>query len=130
MLIFNILTIAYCTGAIALLSTVLTLSPVISNAVHCQLRNNTTLPKISYWGAIATIFSALAHGLLMTQKASIDFYDLKTYWTYAEGLLTFNLLTIFAFNFNEIKYERKRFTYFIYAILFLVCCHLSATILI
>lgn len=129
MSMFNLLQIAYYWGIISLLGFTFTMSPVIVNLVNCQLAKNRTLQKVSYWGLIATLFSALIHGLLMTQKESIDFYNLKTYWTYVEGLLTFNLFIILAFNFDEIKYNQKRFIYFIYALLFLVVCHLSGTIL-
>lgn len=128
MAIINLLPTAYSLGIFSTLGFTLTLSPVIISFTNYQICNK-ILQRVSYWGLIAAIFFALSHGLLMTQKDNIDFYNLKTYWTYAEGLLALNFLIMLAFNFTKIQLDRKRFAFFIYALLFLVVCHLIVTIL-
>lgn len=80
------------------------------------------------WGLIIALGSALSHGLLMTQQENIDFYDLKTYWMYGEGLLTLNLIIFLAFNFSDLKSDLKKIVYLIYALLFLLGCHLAGAI--
>ena len=127
MFITNLQWIAECLGIISLFGFALILSPLIINMVNHLSGYHRILLAASRWGLIIAIFSGLSHGLLMTQKENLDFYDLKTYWIYAEGLLTFNLLIILAFGFNEIKLNLKRFVYFVYALLFFIVCHLSAT---
>lgn len=125
----NIYWMANCLGILSLLGFTLALSPVIANLANYQYGDRRILSIASKWGLLIAIFSSLSHGLLMTQKNNINFYDLKTYWSYAEGILTLNLLIILAFSFNEIKSNQKRFIYFVYVSLFLVACHLSTAIL-
>lgn len=81
------------------------------------------IKKATSLGLTITIFLALIHGLLMTQKEEIDFYNLKTYWIYAEGIVTFNLLIFFAFSLRELNLDSKKLSYLTYAILFLLGCH-------
>ena len=124
MLANNLNWIANCLGILSLLGFSLAFSPGIANILNYKYNNNRTIITAVYWGLIIAIFFGLSHGLLMTQKENINFYDLKTYWTYAQGLLTFNLLIFFAFSFTEIKLNPKKNIYFTYALLFLVACHL------
>ena len=124
MLKTNLNWIANCLGILSLLGFTLAFSPAIANILNYKHNNNRAIFTASHWGLIIAIFFSFSHGLLMTQKDNIDFYDLNTYWIYAEGLLTFNLLILFAFSFSEVKLNLKRFIYFSYALLFLVACHL------
>ena len=129
MLIASLYWIASCWGILSLLGCTLAFSPAIANMFNYLPDNNRLLFKISHWGLILAVFSGLSHGLLMTQKNNINFYDLRTYWVYGEGVLTFNLLIFLAFSFGEIKLDRQKFLYLVYALLFLVGCHLSAAAL-
>ena len=127
MLITNLNWIANCFGILSLLGFTLAFAPVLANILNYKL-NNKVILTVARWGLIIAIFFSLSHGLLMTQKENINFYDFKTYWIYAEGLLTFNLLVFLVFSFTEIKSNLKRFTYFIYALLFLLGCHLWSSV--
>ena len=127
MLKTNLNWIANCFGILSLLGFTLAFYPALTNILNYKFTKRVIL-TVSHWGLIITIFCSLIHGLLMTQKENIDFYDLKTYWIYAEGLLTFNLLIFLAFNFTEIKLNLKRFIYFTYALLFLLGCHLWGSV--
>ncbi len=120
----NLNWIANCLGILSLLGFTLVFFPAIANILNYKHNNNKAILRVANWGLIVGIFFGLSHGLLMTQIENIDFYDLKTYWSYAEGLLTFNLLTFCAFNFTKITLNLKRFIYFTYALLFLLGCHL------
>ena len=124
MLATNLNWIANCLGILSLLGLSLAFFPAIANILNYKYNNNRAIITAAYWGLIIAIFFGLSHGLLMTQKENINFYDLKTYWTYAQGLLTFNLLIFLAFSFAEIKSNLKKFVYFTYALLFLLGCHL------
>ena len=70
-----------------------------------------------------TISLGLIHGLLMTQRADIDFYNLNTYWLYAEGVFVYNLFVFCIFAFSQLKSELKKLNYFSYAALFSILCH-------
>ena len=124
MLITNLNWIANCLGILSLLGFALAFSPALINILNYKYNNNRAIVTSARWGLMIAIFSGLSHGLIMTQKENLNFYDLKTYWIYAEGLLTFNLLIFLAFGFTEIKLNLKRFSYFTYALLFLLGCHL------
>ena len=116
-------------GYLSVLGITIASYPTLSSIYHKQHSNNKNLfSTITRWGLIITISTALSHGLLMTQKENINFYDLKTYWIYGEGLLTLNLIVFLAFSFSELKLDFKKFVYLIYALLFFMGCHLSATI--
>ena len=124
MLITNSNLIANWLGILSVLGFALAFSPTLTNILNYKHNNNRVIFKAAYWGLIIAIFFGLSHGLLMTQKDNINFYDSKTYWIYAEGLFTFNLLIFLAFSFNEIKLNLKKFSYFTCALLFLLGCHL------
>lgn len=124
MLITSLPSITFFLGGLSLFGCLFAFTPAIANTSNYLTSDSRILFKTSRWGLIIAIFSGLSHGLLMTQKDNINFYDLRTYWSYAEGLLVLNLLIFFAWCFSEIKLERQKFLYFIYALLFLVGCHL------
>lgn len=127
MSITNLNWIANCLGFISLLGSMLVFTPAIAN-LFSDRSDNTVLSIVIRWGIIIALFTGLSHGLLMTQKEDINFYDLRTYWTYAEGLLTFNLLIFLAFSFATVKFDLKKAIYLIYALLFLLSCHISSAI--
>ncbi len=129
MLTTNLNWIANCLGILSLLGFSLVFFPEIANILNYKHNNNRVIFTAAYWGLIIAIFFGLSHGLLMTQKDNINFYDSKTYWTYAEGLFTFNLLIFLAFSFSKIKLNLKKFSYFTCALLFLLGCHLWDTAL-
>ena len=70
-----------------------------------------------------TISLGLIHGLLMTQRADIDFYNLNIYWLYAEGVFVYNLFVFCIFAFSQLKSELKKLNYSSYTALFLILCH-------
>lgn len=127
MLVTDFYWFANCLGLLSLLGLTIVFFPAISNIFNKQHAHERTWFLVFRGGLTVALFFGLIHGLLMTQKEDINFYDLRTYWVYAEGLLTFNLLSLFAFSFGEIKSNQKRFVYFTYALLFLVGCHLSGS---
>lgn len=111
-------------GVSALIGFVVAFYPVIANILKKNLHYKKLIPRRSQLTLITTIFLGLIHGLLMTQKNNIDFNQITTYWTYAEGLLTLNLLIFFAFTFSELELNLKKITYFTYAVLFFLGCHI------
>jgi sulfoxide reductase heme-binding subunit YedZ len=116
-------------GYLSILGVTVASYPTLSNIYSQQIRNNKYLSyMLTRWGLIITIALALCHGLLTTQRENINFYDLKTYWIYGEGLLTLNLIVFLAFSFRELRLDCKKIIYFIYALLFFIGCHLSAAI--
>ncbi|WP_052055488.1 hypothetical protein [Myxosarcina sp. GI1] len=111
-------------GTLSLIGSGFAFFPAIANNIEFIQKRKSTWWQISRIALIITVFLGLVHGLLMTQKADIDFYNLNTYWVYAEGLLVFNLLIFLAFIFSEIKYNFKKLVYLTYAALFLLGCHI------
>lgn len=129
MLINNLNWIANYLGFLSLLGCLLVFTSAIAITLNNKHTNKKLLLRTAKWGVIITIFAGLSHGMLTTQRENINYYDVKTYWAYAEGLLTFNLSIYLVLNFNEIKLDFKRFIYFVYALLFLVVAHLSGTVI-
>lgn len=111
-------------GFLSLFFFCLAFLPNIIRLLKIYINKVNWLKKITSLGLTITIFFALVHGLLMTQKEEIDFYSLKTYWIYAEGIVAFNLLTFFAFNLRELSLDKKKLSYLLYAVLFLLGCHI------
>ncbi len=110
-------------GVLTLIGSVFAFYPAIANKLEFTQKHKSKWLQISRIALSITLFLGLVHGLLMTQKVDIDFYNLNTYWVYAEGLLAFNVLIFLAFAFSEFKHSFKKLTYFIYAALFFLGCH-------
>ena len=127
MLKTNLNWIANYLGILSLSGFALAFFLLITNILNYKY--NKAIFTLAHWGLIISIFFGLIHGLLMTERENINFYDVKTYWIYAEGLLTFNLLTFFSFSFTEIKLSTKKTIYFAYALLFLIGCHLWGSVI-
>lgn len=109
-------------GILSLIGSSCILFPAIVYKQKNEKNHKNNLSIVRY-ALVITIFLGLVHGLLMTQKEDIDFYNLNTYWVYAEGLLTFNLLIFMALVFDEFKNNFKKLIYLSYAALFLLGCH-------
>ena len=60
----------------------------------------------------------------MTQNSTVDFFSIQTYWIYAEGVATLNILLYLAFSFNEIQDDFKKLRYLAYASILLLSCHI------
>ena len=121
---FNNIFVANVLGLLAFGSCILAFYPTISRVTKQYLPSKNFILKVAHFGVLLSIFFGLVHGLIMTQKTAIDFYDLHTYWVYGAGLFTLNLLIFLAFSFKELTTEFKKLNYFTYAGLFLLICHL------
>ncbi len=128
MLETNLHSMANYLGILSSLGFALAFFSLIANISNYKF-NNRVIFTVAHGGLIISIFSGLVHGLLMAERENINFYDFKTYWIYAEGLLTFNLLTFFSFSFTEFKLSTKKIIYFTYALLFLISCHLWVSVI-
>lgn len=84
--------------------------------------------QIGRYGLLSAVCLGLTHGLLMTQQDNIDFYDLNTYWIYAVGLFSFNLLIFIAFMYTELRLNFKQLSYISYAALLLLAIHVGQAI--
>ena len=103
--------------------------PVITKLLAPTTNNRRVLLTVFRWGLVIAIFFGLSHGLLMTQKKDLDFYDATTYWSYLEGAIAFNLLILLAFTFDELKFNLKKLVYLTSAGLLLLICHLGGAFL-
>ena len=113
---FGIMALGFCLTAFA---------PTFLKFNKQYLINKTLIIQIANIGILLSIFCGLIHGLIMTQKAEIDFYNIQTYWVYGAGLFTLNLLIFLALGFKELTRDLKKLNYFTYAGLFLLICHLG-----
>ncbi len=117
----NLLIASSC-GSLAFIGSLMAFSPVIINTIRLSI-NRILVIKIARIGILIAICSGLIHGLIETQKQEIDFYDLQNYWVYVEGLFALNLLVFLSFCLSELRINMKKLTYFTYAGLFLIGCH-------
>ena len=117
----NLLIASSC-GTLAFINSLMAFSPVIINTIRLSI-DRILIIKIAKIGSLIAIFLGLIHGLIETQKQVIDFYDLQNYWVYVEGLFAFNLLVFLSFCLSELTINMKKLTYFTYACLFLMGCH-------
>ena len=91
-------------GFLALASYIATLLPTTLRIVFPQTKE-TGIPQ---WllkhrrniGIIA-FFLALGHGFLMVQKRNFDFFDIKTFWIYFQGVSTFIIFTLLSITSNN-----------------------------
>ena len=123
MLITDINLLAKSLGILSLVGSGFAFFPTIIKIFKFYRQHQESIATVARFSLIATIFLGLLHGLLTTQKENINFYDLNTYWVSAEGLLALNLLILLAFTFPDIKQNLNKLTYFTYAALFLLGCH-------
>lgn len=91
-------------GFLALASYIVTLVPTIFRIVFPQSKE-TGIPQwlLKHRRSIGLIafFLALGHGLLMVQKRNFDFFDIKTFWIYIQGVSTFIIFTLLSITSNN-----------------------------
>ena len=114
-------------GTFSLFAFAIAISPTFNFLFKLSL-NRRKMWHIARYGLLASVCMGLSHGLLMTQQDNINFYELNTYWTYAVGLFTFNLLAFLAFTFSELRSNYKKLNYFYYGALILLVCHVGQSI--
>lgn len=120
--------IANIAGTLSLLSSFAAICPTFLNLFQKNVSHRKLFCKISYVSLLITICLGLIHGLLATQLANIDYYNIHTYWIYAGGLLVFNLFVLIAIAFPELKRNLNKFDYLNYAVLLLLVFHVGQKI--
>ena len=117
--------ISFSTFTFTLLPTIINLNWL--NQIKAGITKN--LLKFRNIALAIALFFALVHGLLMTQNSTVDFFSIQTYWIYAEGVATLNILLYLAFSFNEIQDDFKKLRYLAYASILLLSCHISSRLI-
>jgi len=91
-------------GLMALVSYSITLLPTILRIVFPRTKE-TGIPKLLLKHrrsiGIISFFLALGHGLLMIQKRNFDFFDIKTFWIYFQGVSIFIIFTLLSITSNN-----------------------------
>ena len=121
--------VANTVGILSFIALITVIYPSFINIFKKKSDRQILALKISKIGLLSTISLGLIHGLLMTQGNDIDFYNLNTYWIYAEGVFLFNLVVFLAFAFPQIRSDIKKLNYFNYAVLLLLVCHVGQKII-
>ncbi|MBD0386753.1 MAG: ferric reductase-like transmembrane domain-containing protein [Nostoc sp. C3-bin3] len=119
-------------GFIALVSYIATLLPTTLRIVFPQTKE-TGIPQ---WllkhrrniGIIA-FFLALGHGFLMVQKRNFDFFDIKTFWIYFQGVSTFIIFMLLSITSNnwsikKLKKNWKQLHKLTYVAMFILIWHI------
>ena len=119
-------------GFLALVSYIITLLPTILKIVFPKTKA-TGIPRYllkhrRYIG-ILTFCLALGHGSLLIIKRDFDFFDLKTYWIYMQGVFTFAIFTLLTLTSNDwsikkFKKNWKRIHQLTYIAMFLLTWHI------
>lgn len=119
-------------GLIALVTYCITLLPTILRTVFTQTKE-TGIPK---WLlkrrriiGLISFFLALAHGFMMIQKRNFDFFDLKTFLIYIQGISTFAIFTVLAITSNDwsvkkLKSNWKKLHKLTYLAMFILAWHI------
>ncbi|MBD2246081.1 ferric reductase-like transmembrane domain-containing protein [Nostoc sp. FACHB-888] len=119
-------------GFLALVSYIATLLPTTLRIVFPQTKE-TGIPQ---WllkrrriiGIIA-FFLALGHGFLMVQKRNFDFFDIKTFWIYFQGVITFIIFMLLSITSNnwsvkKLKKNWKQLHKLTYVAMFILIWHI------
>ncbi|MCT7991045.1 ferric reductase-like transmembrane domain-containing protein [Laspinema olomoucense] len=119
-------------GFVALIYYVMSLAPTILRVVFPKTKKN-SIPKFLLKhrraiGILAFVF-AFGHGYLLVKKRDIDFFDLKTFWIYIQGVVTFIIFTLLAITSNDwsvkkLKKNWKRLHQLTYWAMFLLIWHI------
>ena len=125
----NLTFIANTIGILSLITAIASIYPSLVNILKTNTKREQLKSNIYQLGLLSTISLGLIHGLLMTQRTNIDFYNLNTYWIYAGGVFLFNLFVFLAFAFPQLKTDLKKLNFFNYAILLLLVCHVGQRII-
>lgn len=132
MVIMDKPTLANIFGFASLASYVVTLLPTILRIVFPQTKE-TGIPKwlLKHRRLIGIIafFLALGHGFLMVKKRNFDFFDLKTYWIYVQGITTLTIFTLLTVTSNDwsvkkLKKKWKQLHKLTYLAMFLLTWHI------
>jgi methionine sulfoxide reductase heme-binding subunit len=119
-------------GFFALINYIATLLPTSLRTVFPQTQR-TDIPKwlLKHRRTIGILafFFALAHGFLLVKKRNFDVLDLKTYWIYFQGVVTFTIFTLLAITSNDWSVKRlkknwKRLHQLTYLAMFLLTWHI------
>ncbi len=91
-------------GFLSLASYIATLTPTILRIILPQTKE-TGIPqwllKRRRTIGIIAFFLALGHAFLMVQKRNFDFFDIKTFWIYIQGVSTFIIFTLLTITSNN-----------------------------
>lgn len=132
MVIMDKPTLANILGFASLASYVVTLLPTILRTVFPQTKE-TGIPKwlLKHRRLIGIIafFLALGHGFLMVKKRNFDFFDLKTFWIYVQGITTLTIFTLLTITSNDwsvkkLKKNWKQLHKLTYLAMFLLTWHI------
>ncbi len=119
-------------GLLALISYIVTLLPTILRIVFPRTKETGIPQRLlkhrRLIGILAFCF-ALGHGFLLVTKRNFDFFDLKTFWIYIQGVTTFTIFTILAITSNDwsvkkLKKNWKQLHKLTYFAMFLLTWHI------
>ncbi len=103
--------IANILGFLALANYVFTLLPTILKVIFPQTKK-TGIPQLLLKHrrtiGILAFFLALGHGYMMVEKRNFDFFDIKTFWIYIQGVSTLLIFTILAITSNNWSVKKLR----------------------
>lgn len=116
-------------GVFSLLAFTVAISPTLMNFLKLLPKPTRIIFNTAHYALLVTVCLGLIHGLLMTQQDNINFYELNTYWVYAAGLFTFNILAFLAFMYTEFKADLKKLNYLSYGALLLLAFHVGQQII-
>ena len=119
-------------GFLALFAYIITLLPTILRIVFPRTKETgipqSLLKHRRSMGILAFLFT-LGHGFLLVEKRNFDFFDLKTYLIYVQGVTTFIIFTILTITSNnwsvkKLKKNWKQLHQLTYFAMFLLTWHI------
>lgn len=132
MLIIDQSPLANILGFMSLASYVVTLLPTIMRIIFPKTKE-TGIPQLLLKHrrsiGILAFCLALGHALLMIQKRDFDFFDIKTFWIYFQGVITLLIFTILAITSNnwsikKLKKNWKQLHKLTYLAMFILTWHI------
>lgn len=120
-------------GFLALGGYIMTLLPTILRTVFPDTKKTWIFKWLIKYrrpiGVAAFVF-AFGHGSLLIVKRNFDFFDLRTYWVYIQGVITFVIFTLLAITSNDwsvkaMKKNWKRLHSLTYLAMFLLVWHVA-----
>lgn len=112
-------------GILALLASAIAIAPGALGRSNILMQSRRVVMKIAYYGLLCAVCLGLVHGLLMTQRDNVDFYQINTYWVYAGGLSAFNMLAFLTFMYAELKSHSAWLNYLRGGALLLLIFHIE-----
>ena len=100
-------------GFLALLCYVFTLLPTTLKIVFPSIKKIGVLQLLVRHRrsvGVLAFYLALCHGILLITKRNFDFFDVRTYWIYIQGIATFLIFSVLTITSNDwcIKKMKKR----------------------